>query len=376
MKYRYPSPILLLLCWTLLMTALAACTSSATGGERMTSDQLLPIQLPEPGAQRERPLVAVLADNAGTETTDFMVPYGVLRASGVADVVAVSTGPGTVQLHPALNVRADQTIDQFDRAHATGADIVIVPAMHNPDNPEVLAWVRQQYNAGATIVGICDGVWILAKAGLLEQKVATGHWYSLDRLARQYPDTTWVRDHRYVADGQVVTTTGVSASVPVSLALVEAIAGTAEAVALAERLDVNDFGTAHETARFQLSTADKARAAANWLSFWRRERIDLPVADDVNEITLALAADAWSRTFRSTARANHADATTIRSRHGLVIETDNSRATRRHTPEPTSHSPEQTLNETLAAIAERYDVRTAELVAVQLEYPWDISQQE
>ncbi len=48
---------------------------------------------PAPKAGRVRPLVVVLADNGGTETTDFIMPYGILKDSGAADVVTVSTGP-------------------------------------------------------------------------------------------------------------------------------------------------------------------------------------------------------------------------------------------------------------------------------------------
>lgn len=63
-----------------------------------------------------------------------------------------------------------------------------------------------------------------ANAGLLEGHRATGHWYSLPSL-QKFSGTTWIRDQRYVSDGVVVTTTGVTASIPASHALGEAIAG-------------------------------------------------------------------------------------------------------------------------------------------------------
>ncbi|MCK9623011.1 MAG: hypothetical protein M0R47_21050, partial [Methylobacter sp.] len=70
------------------------------------------LTLPAPKDQRVRPLVVILADNAGTETTDFVIPYGVLKESDAANVVTVSTEPGTVELMPALQIRADMTIVQ------------------------------------------------------------------------------------------------------------------------------------------------------------------------------------------------------------------------------------------------------------------------
>jgi hypothetical protein len=52
--------------------------------------------LPAPKAGRSRPLVVVVAENLGAETTDFTIPYGVLKASGVADVRSLSTAPGPI----------------------------------------------------------------------------------------------------------------------------------------------------------------------------------------------------------------------------------------------------------------------------------------
>jgi hypothetical protein len=48
--------------------------------------------------KRERPLVAIIGINEATETTDYLMPYGILRRADVADVVTLSTGPGPVTL--------------------------------------------------------------------------------------------------------------------------------------------------------------------------------------------------------------------------------------------------------------------------------------
>src|SRR5689334_21578040 len=90
---------------------------------RKTLDALKP-------ARRARPLIAVIGANGATqtETTDYVVPYGILRRADVADVVALATGPGLVKLFPALQVEPDATIDEFDAGHPEGADYVIVSA--------------------------------------------------------------------------------------------------------------------------------------------------------------------------------------------------------------------------------------------------------
>ena len=45
---------------------------------------------------------------------------------------------------------------------------MIVPGVHRDDDPALLKWWRRQAAKGATIVGVCDGVWVLANAGLLK----------------------------------------------------------------------------------------------------------------------------------------------------------------------------------------------------------------
>jgi hypothetical protein len=100
-----------------------------------------------------------------------------------------------------------------------------------------------------------------------------------------------------VADRGVVTTTGITASIPASLALVEAIAGRAEADAVARSLGVANWDAGHDSGALRLDRRHARTAAGNWLAFWSHETLGLPVADGVDEIALALAADAYSRTY-------------------------------------------------------------------------------
>ena len=72
--------------------------------------------------KRARPLIAVIGINDATETTDYLLPAGILRRSGVADVAMLATGPGPVRLYPALAVQPDATIAAFDAKHPEGAD--------------------------------------------------------------------------------------------------------------------------------------------------------------------------------------------------------------------------------------------------------------
>ena len=317
--------------------------------------------------KRARPLVAVLANNSGTETTDFTVPLGVLRESGVADVVAVAPRAEPVVLMPALRVRPDQDFAQFDAAHPDGADYVVVPALHHSDDPAVLDWLRAQARSGAIAVGICDGAWVLASAGLLVGHGATAHWFSRARLARSVPGMRWVPDRRYVADGRVVTTTGVSASLPASFTLVEAIAGRARAEELAAEFGVPSFGAEHESRAFTLDRPAFWTATGNWLARWRHETVELPLRDGVDEVALALTADAWARTWLASVRAVGPEQVT--SARGLVLLADGPGAPQPAEPPVELPGPEgSSIDRALAAIDARYGPRTADFVALQLEY--------
>ena len=263
-------------------------------------------------------MIAVVAANAGTETTDYLVPFSVLARSDVGDVAALSAEPGPITLMPALEIETRETIAQFDARVPDGADYVIVPALHDPATPAVVEWVKRQHAAGATIVGICSGARVLSRAGLLRDRAATGHWYDVDDLREENPATRWVPHRRYVADRGVVTTTGVSASLPVSVALVEAIAGPDRARAVADDLGLASWDAGHDSDAFRDGTAYVWTVVWNTLAFWGHETIALPAHDGIDEIALAFTADAWSRTYRSDAVAT-AEGKAVATAQGLVL---------------------------------------------------------
>ena len=64
---------------------------------------------------RTRPVVAVIGENYFTELSDYIVPYGVLAESGVAEVIALATKPGPIQMFPArLKIEPHATSADFD----------------------------------------------------------------------------------------------------------------------------------------------------------------------------------------------------------------------------------------------------------------------
>jgi putative intracellular protease/amidase len=319
--------------------------------------------------KRQRPLVAVVGINNATETTDYLMPLGILRRAGVADVMALATRPGPVTLMPALKVQPDATTAEFDARYPEGADYVVVPAMMPSDDPEVLRWINRQAERHAIIIGICAGAEVLGAAGLLDGRRATAHWYSLPGLRKAHPTMRYVADRRFVVDRSVATTTGITASMPMMLTLIEAIAGREKAETVGRELGLPAWDARHDSGAFALTRPFALTAAGNTLAFWRYQRLGIALRPGMDEIALALVADAWSRTFRSGAVTVSATESAVRSREGVLVLADGDEAGTAPLPPPDNLPPMQALDETLRAIGKRYGERTTDAVARQLEYP-------
>jgi putative intracellular protease/amidase len=322
--------------------------------------------------KRQRPVIAVIGINDATETTDYVMPTGILRRADVADVLMVATGPGQVKLYPALTVEPDVTVAEFDTRHPDGADYVIVPAMIRDDDPAALQWIKSQSAKGATVIGVCVGVKVVAAAGLLDNKRGTAHWYVLKELREKHPSMQYVPNRRIVADQGVVTTTGITASMPMSLTLIEAIAGRDKAEAVARDLGLDHWDARHASDAFKLTLPFALTVMGNRAALWNREQLGVEVSPGMDEVSLALVADAWSRTYRSRALTFAASADVVATRSGIRIVPDNrsSDLAKDNVVEAyANRPPAQALDETLSSIEARYGPRTRYIVAMQLEYP-------
>ncbi len=322
--------------------------------------------------KRQRPVIAVIGINDATETTDYVMPTGILRRADVAEVLLVATGPGPVKLYPALTVEPDMTVADFDARHREGADYVIVPAMIRDDDPAALQWIKSQSAKGATVIGVCVGATVVAAAGLLDNRRGTTHWYSLKDLREKHPSMEYVPNRRIVVDRGVATTTGISASMPMSLTLIEAIAGREKAEAVARDLGLDHWDSRHASDQFKFTLPFALTVMGNTAAFWNREQLGVELAPGMDEVSLALVADAWSRTYRSRAVTFTKSSDVIETRSGIRIvpdQTSGDAAKDDRVEVFGDLPPAKALDATLSSIATRYGPRTRYVVAMQLEYP-------
>ncbi|MEV4952718.1 GlxA family transcriptional regulator [Paenarthrobacter nitroguajacolicus] len=119
-------------------------------------------------------------------------------------------------------------------------DTLIVPgADHLPCSPiatELVEAVQSIQGRSRRVVAICTGAFVLAAAGLLDQRRATTHWQHTRLLAAAHPGIRVQPDALFVEDGNVLTSAGVSAGIDLALALVEKDHGPALAREVAQKL--------------------------------------------------------------------------------------------------------------------------------------------
>jgi putative intracellular protease/amidase len=329
----------------------------------------LPPHQPRPG--HEQPVIAILGDSVSTEITDFMLPYGVLQRAQVAQVLAVATEGTLITMNTGLRVQPDLDTAAFDQRYPEGADYVIVPAMRRAQFAPMLAWLQAQAAKGATIASICDGALIVANSGLLKGRRGTAHWATYDYRIKNYPDTEWLQNVRYLADGKVISSAGISAAQPLSLALVESIAGHEKAAAVAASLGVGDWSSRHDSSIYAPRFGHNLNV---WLTHYTDQWLHgvsdtgLPLADGFDEIALAYTSDAYTRTHRSRVLAVASGDSALASRHGLKVLPDRVSGAA-DAPEAMLPALDSSLDRVLSNIANGFGPRTAHRVALELEYP-------
>jgi putative intracellular protease/amidase len=170
----------------------------------------------------------------GVQIIDFAGPFEVFGQAGFK-VSTVSTDGKPITTHMGLKVTPD-----FSLATAPALDIVLVPGGHVHDvmkEPAVQAWLKARAQDTDHLLSVCTGSHILATSGLLAGLPATTFHRAFDELAELSPTTRVLRDVRWVDNGRVLTSAGLSSGIDAALHLVERIRGRDRARTLAMHLE-------------------------------------------------------------------------------------------------------------------------------------------
>ncbi|MFI6390009.1 DJ-1/PfpI family protein [Nonomuraea sp. NPDC050547] len=164
----------------------------------------------------------------GAEELDFAGPWEVFTASAMLrdqgdTAVLIAEREGPVRCAKGMRVLPDHTLDDHPPL-----DVLLVPGgmgtRREVGNPAVTGWITKVSAEAAWVTGVCTGALLLHEAGpARNRRVATHHAFEDTLQARG--EITVVRDARYVVDGNLVTSQGVSAGIDMALWLIGRLHG-------------------------------------------------------------------------------------------------------------------------------------------------------
>ncbi|WP_106744372.1 GlxA family transcriptional regulator [Yoonia maritima] len=150
----------------------------------------------------------------------------------------VSMAGDPVQSSCGLRLMADAAFDI-----GSDADDLIVPGGQGVDRalectPILDLIAGWQSRDGRRVISVCSGALLLAKAGLLNGRVATTHWRRTSCAVSQFPDVDWQIDRLYCCDGTVMTAAGVTSGIDLALAILRKDHGDDTALQVAREMVV------------------------------------------------------------------------------------------------------------------------------------------
>jgi transcriptional regulator GlxA family with amidase domain len=181
------------------------------------------------------------------EVLDFAGPFEVFstasrvfcRAQPGAEppfqVFTVSASRGPVSARGGLVVQPRYSFTDHPALHVLVVPGGVVTA--ELDRPRVIAWVAARSATAEVTASVCTGAFLLARARLLKGKSATTHWEDIADLRAMAPATRVVHGVRWVEEGSVLTSAGISAGLDMSLHIVARLAGRDLAARTARQMD-------------------------------------------------------------------------------------------------------------------------------------------
>ena len=266
--------------------------------------------------------VAVVLGASGSVITDAFGPYEVFARSPRFFVYTVSASRPTAMVSGGLAVVPDYSLDDVDAGLAPEPDVVVVPAVVAPNGRKeapLRNWIARRSDRGAHVLGVCNGSRLLAASGLLDGRRATSHWSSISGLQRSRPQVDWVRGQRYVQDGPLTTTAGVTSGVFGALRLVEQLAGAGEAERVGQELAYPGWSLhgPTEIRAQRWGPHDLAYLLAVGFPWWR-PTVGVGLVEGVGELEVAAPFEVYASSFAVRTIPIAAEAV-VTTRHGLRL---------------------------------------------------------
>ena len=182
----------------------------------------------------------------GAQVIDFAGPWEVFQdvyidSKNAFELFTVGASKDAVEATGGMLVLPNYSVND-----APEPDIIIVP-WHQPA-PEITEWIQRVSMYTAITASVCTGATHLAEAGLLDGLAATSFKGAIASLEEKYPQVTWKRGMRYVDQGNMVTSGGLSAGIDMSLHIVARYFGVETAQRTADIMEYESDGWRHSKA--------------------------------------------------------------------------------------------------------------------------------
>ena len=230
-----------------LMTALSASLFKASQAEAASAAFSRSVGNGAPATDRLTPPVSgpipvafLISDDA--VVIDFAGPwevFGNVMVGGRMDVFrcyTVSETSRAIKASGGMIVTPDYTLET-----APAPRVLVIPAQSNSSHA-VLEWIRHSSKAADLVMSVCTGAYLLAQTGLLAGKSATTHHGSYVDLSMKFPDIQVRRGVRFVEDGNLASSGGLSCGIDLAMRVVERYFGREQAVQTAFDMEYQGEG--------------------------------------------------------------------------------------------------------------------------------------
>jgi transcriptional regulator GlxA family with amidase domain len=158
----------------------------------------------------------------GFELLDVFGPleaWGMLASAGGWKVVTTAASAGSV-----ASAQGPRTVADHSLVDCPKLDVILVPGgigtRREVNNEALLEWLRRRSSEAEVVTSVCTGAALLARAGLLDGRRATTNKGAFGWVVEQGPAVQWIKQARWVEDGPFVTSSGVSAGIDMTLAVI------------------------------------------------------------------------------------------------------------------------------------------------------------
>ena len=163
------------------------------------------------------------------EVLDFCGPFEVFGVTGRNETPKPFNVYTVAEKTPILARNGLSVNPTYTLENCLQPDILLVPGGYGTrqamNNPTIINWINEQFPKVELMLSVCTGALMLGKAGLLDGLSATTHFGAEAELRAAAPNTTICMSERYVDNGKVITSAGISAGIDMSLYTVGRLLG-------------------------------------------------------------------------------------------------------------------------------------------------------